>query len=300
MSDYAITVNDHEYHTALYYQELFLTEGKSYDNFYCPFCHIELCANLIYKVGKKSPYFSARWGGHKFDCDGTPIFIVTPVKKKYQSHYALRDAGFPQMLTERPKPRIVISPLFKPRLNEISSRDVEDSRKAAGSLGVSTPQTHLLRSIVLSCKRAISNVYDEAKNKGWSVAIRKIEIKNTLSLMPLRLDDNTNYGEAFRKPDYLRLNNRRIYQAEGTVNFQGGQLFITTPMTFNSVTCKFKVIVGKPIVSAGSPLSHSDILDNLTQKIGTSVSWYAYGLPKKVGQDFHLAIDNLDYLYFKA
>jgi hypothetical protein len=287
------------------YRSIFLKFGTKYDEFYCPFCDIRLAAYLIYTEGEvsKSPHFSARWEDHIYNCNGDPIVVDAPERKKPEAHYIPREMHFPEAFTNRPPPRKQRpigegKPLAPPSSIEVSAR-----RKKAGSLGRPVPSTYLLQPIVETYNSVYKDGFERAKEKKWSDDIRWRWTKNTLSGMRLRLDDATNYEDAFRTPSYINSNYPRIYHNTGTVLLVKGSYCIKSKLNGKKEDTPFPflALIGSGVVSKTSHRSHTKLLSILDDFVATEeeMRWYAYGLPRITPQAFVINIENLDFLYIK-
>lgn len=304
MSDYAIALNDDQYRTAWEYHLLFIDEEIIFEEFYCPFCHIKLCANLIYTLedASKSPYFSARWGNHIGDCNGEPLFTAKVKQKKANKHFALQDLNYPQALITRPPLRLTTSIGFIPTTTLRSEDSIKAHREKAGLLGVAIPKSYILRALVQMYNAVIKEVYKKAKTDSWDPKLRASEITKALSAMPVQLEDKTNYQNAFRSPLFI---NRypRIYNSTGTVSSTPGLIRISSNVKtkVDNIEVDFYVIIAKSILHSTSPKSHSKLFSKLEEHAasGAEVRWYAYGMPLPNRGAYLLDVDNLDYLYLK-
>jgi hypothetical protein len=288
------------------YRSIFLKYGTQYDRFYCPFCDIRLAAYLISTEGEisKSPHFSARWGDHLYGCNGEPIVVGEPERKRPEAHYIPREMHYPEAFNDRPPPRKqllstgVSKPLGVPTSFEVSTR-----RKKAGSLGRPVPSTYLLQPIVETYNSVYKEGFERAKEKKWSDDIRWCWVKDALLGMRLRLEDVTNYEDAFRTPSYINSYHPRIYHSAGYVTLVQGNYFIKSKLNGkkDGVPFPFLVMIRSGLVSKASPRSHTKLLSTLNNFVDTKeeLRWYAYGIPKITPQAFVIDIENLDYFYLK-
>ena len=78
MSEVAALEPFGDFHSALYFRDLYLRDETLYANFYCPFCGVPLDPVLVYALADqelgKSPHFRTQRGGAKHypGCDGNP------------------------------------------------------------------------------------------------------------------------------------------------------------------------------------------------------------------------------------
>lgn len=305
MSDYAITEIDGQPMSAWDYRSLYLRDGVRFDNFSCPFCHIRLCANLIYTAGEisKSPYFSAKWDEHIGGCNGEPIFSENANKQPPKAHYDLREMHFPEALTDRPPPRITRPDAPKSIIPTLTPIDVMERRRKSGLLGRAIPKTYLLQSIVEVYNSVWKEGFNQAKSNKWDDAERIRWTKDTLCKMPLRLVDQTNYIAAFRTPVFLDEKSFRIYHGDGLVTVSQSGFIISSEKgaKINNLQIPFCVEINNALVNEASPKSHVAIFSTLKgfAENGMGVRWYAYGKPCITDNLCELSVVNLDYLYVK-
>ena len=88
MSELAALEPFGDFHSALYFRDLFLRDETIYDEFFCPFCGVPLNQVLVYapidqELGK-SPHFRTQPRGpkHYSGCDGNPSNYQHPSEKK--------------------------------------------------------------------------------------------------------------------------------------------------------------------------------------------------------------------------
>ena len=305
MSNWAAIEIGGEAVSAWEYRAEFLKYGTKHDNFYCPFCNVRLAAYLICTEGEisKSPHFSARWGDHTNGCDGEPIVVDAPDRKRPEAHYVPRDMHFPEAFSDRPPPRKQRPAGIGNSVSSPTSIEISERRRKAGSLGRPIPKTYLLQPIVEAYNAVWKDGYERAKEKKWEDEARLQWTKDCLAAMPLRLDDATNYGDAFRPPTYIKSVHSRIYHADGTVIFQDGDYVIGSKKNGKKqgVEFPFRVVVKVGHTPDTSPKSHIALLSILKDFVAGNqeVRWYAYGVPEANADAFVITIENLDYLYIK-
>ncbi|HEY0842081.1 hypothetical protein [Methylotenera sp.] len=305
MSDYAVTEYDNKPMSAWEFRYLYLSDGIRYDSFYCPFCAIKLCAFLIYTDGEssRSPYFSARWEPHRYECNGEAIYPNAVVKKVGQAHYDSHELVFPEALTERPPRRNLKNKVTeRPRLT-ISSIEVLERRRKVGLLGKPIPKTYLLQPIVEMYNSVWTDGYSNVKNKIWDANDLVPLTKSILTKMPISLGDKTNYYDAFWGPKYLNTNRSRIYHGSGVVKAISDGFIISSDVStsVNGNTFAFQIKVYNALLHDDSLMSHLKLFKALEQYVNdkTPIRWYAYGQPMLVNNLYELLVVNLDYLYIK-
>lgn len=305
MSGWGATEKGGEAISAWEFRTRYLAYGEKHDEFFCPFCDIRLAACLIYTDGElsKSPHFSAKWGGHLFGCDGEPLEVEGHERKPPKAHYIPRGMQVPEALIDRPPPRIIHPKTPGQKIAPPTSIEVSTRRKNASSLGEAVPKTHLLQPIVEAFNITLKEMYGTAKEKNWDNDKRNDAIKKALIALPLRLEDRTNYEDAFRRPTFLNWEHPRIYYASGFIEARENGFFVILSKTDGKVKREpmtFKVVISDSVDSK-SPKSHFAILTKLQDfaKEGSTFRWYAYGKPVMQGRALIVTIDNLDHIYLK-
>ncbi|MBU2794724.1 MULTISPECIES: hypothetical protein [Acidithiobacillus] len=306
MSDYASTEPGGEPLSAWDYRSLFLRDETAFDKFYCPYCDIRLSGVLIYETGElsKSPHFSARFGAHRYGCDGTPDSVPSHVNEPTKRHYVKSVMHAPEVLITRPAPRA--SNTARNSSSEPPTPDeVRRRRREAGVAGLARPRTYLLQPLVEVRNAVLAEGYElfgrdhlhEVKRNEW--------FKKNLKQMPLTLDDDTNYDDAFRTPRYINWNNDRIYHGKGVVTGLDGCYKITSEIAAkvpNLADIQFFVKINTSVLlNQNSPRSHHALcqrLNDLCQPDKT-IKWYAYGRPAIGGRGCDVIVDSLDYIYIK-
>ena len=294
--------------TAWEFRERYLVYGMKYSEFYCPFCSIPLVPYLIYsdKEPTKSPHFSARHEEHLHNCDGEPLETDLPERKEPKNHYVPRRMSFPEALIDRPPPRKSASDDKKnaeAAHSPSTAEDVAARRKRAGSLGAATPKAYLTRSIAEARNIEVSKIYQRADEEKWPDQKRREELKATLSNMPMRLQDATNYDDAFRSPSFINWKQPRIYYGSGTASQESDTVVIRSKRDgkLNGEFARFEVAIPPSAVDSASPKSH-EVLQELLLSLVTDqqeFKWYAYGTPVVRSGVLVLPLRNLDHLYIK-
>ena len=304
MSNWGAIEKDGEAISAWEFRALYLRDGTKYDEFLCPFCDVKLAAILVYTDGEisKSPHFSAKWDKHAHGCDGEPIEVDAQKSKRPESHYIPREMHFPEAFTDRPPPRKQRPKGLENDIPPPTSIEVLTRRRHAGSLGKPVPRTYLLQPIVEAYNSIWSKGYELAEKEKWSEEERLQWSKGCPAAMPLRLEDNTNYGDAFRPPVYVHRNLPRIYHAAGMVTRQDGRYQIEGSFSSKKPTpVQCRVVIDLRMVSEASPKSHRVLLEELEAFANgkQKVRWYAYATPTTADNSFRISVENPDYLYVK-
>jgi hypothetical protein len=209
----------------------------------------------------------------------------------------------PEALIDRPLPRRIRPKGSGAALVPPTSLEVLSRRKKACSLGEAIPRTYLLQPIVEAFNITLKDIYNAAKEKKWDDATRKEEIKKALTALPLKLDDHTNYEDAFRTPAFINPTNFRIYHGTGSVepNEIGFVVSSNANAKIKGKLTPFKVAIVGASGNECSPKSHLTLHGQL-QKYATEKKefrWYAYGKPEMHSDTIILNVSNLDYLYLK-
>lgn len=306
MSDYAVTEYDIQPTSAWEFRSLYLREGTEYENFYCPYCDIRLCACCVYIDGEstRSPYFSAKWESHKFGCDGEAIYAGAPVKKVARAYYDSHELVFPEALTDRPPARKINKKAIKPQSLNLTSVEVFDRRKKVGSLGRPAPKTYLLQPVAEIYNAVWADGHKKVASSIWDTNDRMQFTKNILCDMPILLEDKTDYYDAFRSPLFLHEKRSRIYHGNGFVHVFPDGFIISSDndAKFKGQTYTFQIKIYEALINNDSPMSHLALFKALESyaKDKVAIRWYAYGIPSLVNNTYELLVVNLDHLYVKT
>ena len=302
--------------SAWHYRDTFLREGHCPDLFYCPYCEVRICAVLIDTLDElpRSPGFKTvqNWGNHLQGCDGDPKSSNKPPKPPSNIHKELAKLAedAPIELIERPVHRksqhTTTSSTHKP-----SPEEIEQRRLRSGLKGESKPKTYLLQSLVERWLTTKHVAYTLANENDWDAKTRNEHIKQTLESMPIKLSDQTNFNQAFRKPAYYWYSQSRIYHESGLIIQNSEGFTITVQFNKKHVDkatdlisySEQQMVVNIPLslFTDDSPQSHKKLLKNLTAA-ATNLKkhyWYAYGLPVQNKGDLSLLVQNLDHFYIR-
>ena len=313
MSELAVTHIGGEIDTAWNYRTEFLNYGTIYTQFFCPFCDIPLfsCNIDTNEEIVRSPHFKYySKTPHLNGCNGTPIFSNSELNKKPKSKFQpVTMLSYPEALVPRRAPRIVNTSVQSIPMNPPSPEEVETKRKNIGNRGRNTPSSSLLKPFIDAKKSVIQDGYQkfpalaerpdpaqETKRWNW--------IKKVWASMPLLLEDQTNYEDAFMRPQYINFYKKRIYNAQGKV-YLDGESFVITGNAYikkEEKNIDVRLFIDTAQFNTNSPQAHKKIMQMLEQQVGTEteVNWYAYGLAElNSNKDFHLKINCLDHLYLK-
>lgn len=305
MSNWAAIEIDGEAISAWECRAIYLRDRIVYDDFWCPFCSIKLAGVLIYTEGdiSKSPHFSAKWGPHINGCDGEALLIEVPERKRPEAHYIPREMHFPEAFADRPPPRKPRPAGGEKKFPPPPSIETTNRRKKAGSLGRPIPKTYLLQPIVEAYNLVWTECLERAKKGQWSDERRFEWANNCRTAMQLRLEDSTNYHDAFRTLGYVHNIYPRIYHCTGKISFQGGQHVIEGSFYSKKATATLacRVVIESASVTNDSPRAHHALVSMLNSFAvdEQEVRWYAYGKPTVLEGEFMLLLENLDYLYVK-
>lgn len=307
MSEFAVTDIGGEIDTAWNYRTEFLNYGTVYTQFFCPFCDIPLfgCNIDTNEEIVRSPHFKYySKTPHLNGCNGTPIFSNSEQNKNPKSKFQpVTMSSYPEALVPRRAPKIVNLSIQSTPINPPSPEEIETKRKNIGNRGRNTPSSSLLKPFIDARKSVIQDGYQkfpdqaqEAKRWNW--------IKNVWANMPLLLEDQTNYEDAFMRPQYINFYKKRIYNAQGKVSLEGENFIITgnAYIKKEEKNVNVRLFIDTAQFNANSPQAHKKILKMLEQQVGieTEVNWYAYGHAElNSNKDFHLKINCLDHLYLK-
>lgn len=214
-----------EFHSALYFRDLYLRDEVQYNEFFCPFCSVPLDDVLIYKPADhemgKSPHFSTKRNGakHLHDCDGNPSNYQQPRQHKIpEKHVEKQIFTFPTEFVEYvdrlPNPNIN-RPTRTPTAEEIQRRRDAGAR----NYGQARFRVSLVQSIAEAHIGTVKQAFDLQKEKGWDHAKRNAWLSAVLSA-PLNLRGfKTTYNKALHNLHFPVTEFPRIYYGKnGVVN----------------------------------------------------------------------------------
>ncbi|MDC5203586.1 hypothetical protein OHW58_05435, partial [Acinetobacter baumannii] len=175
------------------------------------------------------------------------------------------------------------------------------NEKKIGNKGRNIPTSSLLKPFIDARNSLMHDAYtkfpDPKERSPW--------IKSALLNMPLRLDDQTTYQDAFRKPHFIDFRGRRrIYHSSGKITLQHDKFIIQGVEFFKNDQLNVELVINPSLVNQDSPQAHKKLLDQL-QELAESetilVDWYAFGKATKNNEErnFHLEIDNFDHIFLK-
>lgn len=308
MSEVAALEPFGDFHSALYFRDLYLRDETLYANFYCPFCGVPLDPVLVYALADqelgKSPHFRTQRGGAKHypGCDGNPSNYQHPVEKKpVQAHIEKRQFSLPTEFAEyveRPAIPAGRAPVRIPTPDEISRR-----REAAGRrYGVARFRVSLVQSLAEAHLAVLADAYEHQKELGWSDAKRQNWIREVLQA-PIDLRGfSTTYRNAlndlwFPVPEYPRVFHGKHAQVELTED--GYEITSERPgkVDGGDSSRPFVIIVSLHDVDDGQLRgARRTLLRQLERAVeeDATVRWYAYGRAKLAGERFELAFDGVN------
>jgi len=184
MSELAALEPFGDFHSALYFRDLFLRDETIYDEFFCPFCGVPLNQVLVYapidqELGK-SPHFRTQPRGpkHYSGCDGNPSNYQHPSGKNLSK----RTSKSADLHCQRNFLNILIarinlmdsSPSPTPTPDEILRR-----REAAGRrYSVARFRVSLVQSLAEAHLAVLAEAYQE--ENGWTDVVRQNWIRDVL------------------------------------------------------------------------------------------------------------------------
>ena len=313
MSELAALEPFGDFHSALYFRDLFLRDETIYDEFFCPFCGVPLNQVLVYapidqELGK-SPHFRTQPRGpkHYSGCDGNPSNYQHPSEKKtVQAHIEKRRFALPTEFSEyldRPNKPDGLKPLPTPTPDEILRR-----REAAGSrYSVARFRVSLVQSLAEAHLAVLAEAYQVEKK--WTDAERQTWIRDVLQA-PIDLRGySTTYRGAlhdlwFPVPKFPRV----FHGKNAKVNLNGNGYEIvaerlgkiddqTPPRPFVII---FSLLCVDEDQLRGA---RKALLNQLKRAIAekAQVRWYAYGRAVLTDECFELHFDenNIGDLFVK-
>ncbi|WP_155989733.1 hypothetical protein RG903_05570 [Thermithiobacillus tepidarius DSM 3134] len=315
MSEVAALEPFGDFHSALYFRDLYLRDETLYTEFFCPFCGVLLDPVLVYapadqEIGK-SPHFRTRRGGakHYSGCDGNSSNYQHPTgKKPVQAHIEKRQFSLPTEFAEyvdRPPRPAGGAPARAPTPDEIRRR-----REAAGRrYGVARFRVSLVQSLAEAHLAVLADAYEKQKEHGWPDTERQSWIREVLQA-PIDLRGySTTYRGAlhdlwFPVPKYPRVFHGK--HAKVTANDDGYVIMSERPgkIDDDNSTRPFVIIVSLHDVDEGQLRgARRALLRQLERAVAeaASVRWYAYGRAELIDGRFELAFDgaNIGDLFVK-
>ncbi|MBU3082498.1 hypothetical protein ACT4YY_16665 [Acinetobacter baumannii] len=307
MSELAVTEIGGKIDTAWSFRAEFLNYGTVYINFFCPFCNIRLAGCNIDTIGEivRSPHFKCFPNQkHLNGCDGTPIFINNEQNKIPSSKFQpITMKSYPEALVARRTPRQTDAAILNVPAKIPTPEEIQNYRKKVGSRGRIVPSSSLLKPFVEARNSVIRDGHhrfsdQKQKSDPWDW------IKKVWSEMPLLLEDQTNYEDAFRKPKYVNFYKKRIYNSKGKIFLEDGNFIVqgTEYIKKGQKNIDVKLVIDVRGINRDSPQAHKKMLEWLHQlaNITADVDWYAYGMPQQYNnKNFSLSIENIDHIYIK-
>ncbi len=219
--------------------------------------------------------------------------------------YIPRDMRFPEEFSDRPLHRVesdagTYSSKEPPSLTVIAER-----RKKAGHLGRPRPKTYLLQPIVEAYNLVLSIGYGLVEANQLRKEDQNKWTKDALSGMPLKLQADTTYQDAFRSPLFIDWVSPKIYHSTGIVARVAGNFVIrsNTPAKTGGKEVPLKIVMDMGLLPENPPKSHSRLVSVLGMMSDDNeiIRWYCYGKPELVGNGdvCELHVTNLDYLFVK-
>lgn len=302
MSEFAQINITEEMFSAWECRDIYLRQQIKFESFFCPFCGISLVARAIYKdEAGKSPHFATYPNKpHLHDCDGRPLGYHAVESVKLGKKTVQVPQNHPQEFTQRKPPRKMFDQSEGARM--AVSRDLVQQRRAAtASSSRHAPSSSNLSDFVQAYLGAIElwKEHSPGKPPDWK------EVDLIRAAMRLKLTDETNYKDGFRKPFYIH-KKPRIYYAQGAVTLKEQYVFLSSDVrtTFGEKSnVPFVVqLLPETLVISKPPLWHGKSLEKLIGFVetGKAIRWYAYGLPSFEDNVVILRPTSMDHIHFYA
>ncbi|WP_317737622.1 hypothetical protein [Burkholderia pseudomallei] len=292
---------------------MFLHDETQYEQFWCPFCGIQLFAVLIYEPVDaelaKSPHFKKPKGvDYHHGCDGNPAKSGNargssePAWKVEKQPFIL-----PTRLVEYIEPLVRGGPA-----QPVPSPTVVEVKKRRAEAGAHHHRARFSVALVQSVAEAhlgiIGHAYKQQKEKKWSDKQRKDWLSRIFDTEIDLRGATMKYREALHDLYYPVRGTPRIYHGEGIVTATDGGYVITAARPGrvsdeDKVGRTFNVVVridGGPARLRGA---RRELIAQL-QRAATQqfpVRWYAYGLPTRTDERFEVRVntDNLSDLFIR-
>lgn len=305
MSEVAALEPFGDFHSALYFRDLYLRDEATYAEFYCPFCGVPLDEVLVYAPADqelgKSPHFRTKRGGAKHfpGCDGNPSNYQHPSEKNpVQAHIEKRQFSLPTEFAEyvdRPPAPARREPARVPTPDEIRRR-----REAAGRrYGVARFRVSLVQSLAEAHLAVLADAYERQKEHGWKDNERQSWIRNVLQA-PINLRGfSTTYRAAlhdlwFPVPQYPRVFHGRNACVTSTEN--GYEITSERPGKIDDNSSRpFSIIISLgDVIEDQLRGARKVLLQQLKRAVAEDVRvrWYAYGRVDATGERFELRFDS--------
>jgi hypothetical protein len=313
MSEVASVIPFGEFHSALFYRDLFLRDDTEYKPFWCPFCGIKLFACLVYEPADTemamSPHFKRPKGvEHRHGCDGNPA-AVGAIRTSNDSVRKIEKQLFilPTRLVDYIEPPARVESVDLPPVpspDEVRKRRVrggEIHHRARFSVA-------LVQSVAEAHLGTISQAYKLQKEKKWTDKARGDWLKSIFSAEIDLRGSTMKYRDALHDLYFPIRSTPRIYYCEGVVTvIDDGYSISAARRGKTSDTDK----IGMPFTVVVRPGSNSTNLRGARRALmaqleraatkGFQVKWYGYGLPERTALGFELRfwLDNLSDLFVR-
>lgn len=306
MSEVAALEPFGDFHSALYFRDLYLRDEMLYVEFFCPFCGVPLNPVLVDAPADQelgtSPHFRTQPGGAKHypGCDGNPSNYQHPTEKKpVQAHIEKRRFTLPTEFTkqlERPPQSSRRGPTHVPTPDEIRRR-----REAAGRrYSVARFRVSLVQSLAEAHLAVVADAYDRQREQGWTNAERKDWIAEVLRAPITLRGFSTTYRNAFHDLWYPFPKYPRVFYGKNAIvtsSEDGYEIASERPgkIDGDQSARPFVITVSVHAVDAGQLRgARRTLLRQLERAAaeGANVRWYAYGRATLAGERFELVFDS--------
>lgn len=316
MSEVAALEPFGEFHSALYFRDLYLRDEVVFDEFFCPFCGVPLDTALIYKPADhemgQSPHFRTKRNGDKHypGCDGNPSNYQHPQDKgPSRTHIEKQPFTLPTEFAEYierpPRPTGNRSTRI-PTPEEILRR-----RDAAGRIyGTARFRVSLVQSIAEAHLAVLGEAYRRRDAEGWSNEQFNKWVRSVLDASLNLRGYATTYNRALHDLHFPIAKHERIYLGRDAKvqKVPGGyEILSTRPGKDDAGTVEhpFVIVVAMGGVDAdrlrGARAMLARQLSRASEE-NVHVRWYAFGKPVLANERFQLRIahDNLGDLFVKS
>lgn len=302
MSEVAALEPFGEFHSALYFRDLYLRDEVQYNQFFCPFCSVELDDVLIYKPADfemgKSPHFSTKRNGakHIHGCDGNPSNYQLPRQHKTPNQRVEKQiftfpTEFVEYVDRLPNP-VANRPTRVPTAEEVQRR----MEAGARNYGMARFRVSLMQSIAEAHMGTVKQAFDLQKQKDWDNAKRNTWLSEVLTA-PLSLRGfATTYGKALHNLHFAVADYPRIYYGKnGIVNeTEAGYEIISEQSGLDrDENQRWPFTIS--IISRGTDNAHlrgarKALINMLQQAVDQNlpVKWYGYGRAERMNGYYEL------------
>nr|WP_198981131.1 hypothetical protein [Herbaspirillum sp. ASV7] len=303
-----------EVRSASEFKQIFEDAGVSHAPYKCPFCEARYEDRCIVTVCVRAPHFKLPNGTyHRNGCNGEAgdaAIAITSSPSSGPKRSVVGDIDLPEALVKRRKPTLVrkegdVREGLMPDAAEVVRRKKMVSADKTISAHFTTshlrPIVHAYKNLrELTGKAAISKGHERGTSQYNAVFTEVLNLYR-LSLYGQRLT----YGTAFQSSKLVPEGDERIYSGRGKVEISGNHILIKDLDQWPTVRRSKENMLPFVVRMNRAPehdatTSHLRMLHVLEgfAAVGQVIEWYGLGIPVRLEQNFELALDTLDHIYW--